>query len=146
VRVYRLEENLQFWQGVSRLVTILSGALGATALLLAAIGVYGVVGYVVSRRMREMGIRIALGAERFDVLILVLRQTMRPAAWGVIAGLAAWLGVSRLLASLLFGVSPLDPLAFGGAVLFVVATALLAGIVPARRATRVDPTIALRYD
>jgi predicted permease len=146
VRVNRLEENLQFWQGMSSLVTMLSSALGGTALLLAAIGVYGVVGYVVSRRMREMGIRMALGAERFDVLALVLRQTMRPVAWGALVGLAACLGVSRLLASLLFGVSSLDPIAFGGAMLFVLGTALFAGLLPARRATRVDPTVTLRYE
>jgi hypothetical protein len=146
VRVNRLEENLQFWQGVSSLVTMLASALGGTALLLAAIGVYGVVGYVVSRRMREMGIRMALGAERIDVLALVLRQTMRPVAWGALVGLAACLGVSRLLASLLFGVSSLDPVAFGGAMLFVLGTALFAGLLPARRATRVDPRVTLRYE
>jgi predicted permease len=146
VRVNPLTDNLGFWQGVSRLVATLSAALGFTALALAAIGVYGVVGYAVNRRMREMGIRLALGARPRDVLALMLRQTMRPVAWGMLLGLVACVGVSRLIASLLFGVSSLDPLAFGGAAAFVLGAALLAGFLPARRATRVDPTTTLRYE
>jgi putative ABC transport system permease protein len=146
VNVARLEDNLGFWQGLSRLVATLSAALGFTALLLAAIGVYGVVGYVVNRRVREMGIRLALGARPRDVVALMLRQTMRPVIVGVVLGLAAAIGVSRLLASLLFGVNALDPLAFGSAAAFVLGAALLAGVLPVRRATRVDPTSALRYE
>jgi predicted permease len=146
VRVNPLTDNLGFWQGVSRLVATLSAALGFTALALAAIGVYGVVGYAVNRRMREMGIRLALGARPRDVLALMLLQTMRPVAWGMLLGLVACVGVSRLIASLLFGVSALDPLAFGGAAAFVLGAALLAGLLPARRATRVDPTTTLRYE
>jgi predicted permease len=146
VRVTPLEDNLGFWQGVSRLVAALSAALGFTALLLAVIGIYGVVGYVVNRRVREMGIRLALGARPSDVVALMLRQTMRPVVLGVVLGLMACIGVSQLLASLLFGVSALDPVAFGSAAAFVLAAALLAGFLPARRATRVDPTAALRYE
>ena len=146
VNVAPLEDNLGFWQGVSRLVATLSATLGFTALLLAVIGVYGVVGYVVNRRVREMGIRLALGARPGDVVTLMLRQTMRPVILGVVLGLVASIGVSRLLASLLFGVNALDPLAFGSAVAFVLGAALLAGFLPARRATRVDPLSALRYE
>jgi predicted permease len=146
VRVSPLAENLGFWQGLSRLVATLSAALGATALLLAAIGVYGVVGYAVNRRVREIGIRLAVGASPRDVLALVLRQTLRPVAWGMLLGLLACVAVSRLLASLLFGVSALDPIAFGAAAAFVLGAALLAAFVPARRATRVDPTTTLRYE
>ena len=146
VRVDPLEANLSFWQGVSRLVATLSATLGFTALMLAAIGVYGVVGYAVNRRVREMGIRLALGARPRDVLTLMLKQTMRPVVWGVLLGLVACVGASRLLASLLFGVSGLDPFAFGGAAAFVLGAALLAGFLPARRATRVDPTTTLRYE
>jgi hypothetical protein len=141
-----LADNLGFWQGVSRLVATLSAALGLTALLLAVIGVYGVVGYVVNRRVREMGIRVALGARPSDVVALMLRQTMRPVIGGVVLGLIACVGVSQLLASLLFGVSALDPLAFSSAAAFVLGAALLAGFLPARRATRLDPTTALRYE
>ena len=146
VNVAPLEDNLGFWQGVSKLVATLSAALGVTALLLAVVGVYGVVGYVVNRRVREMGIRLALGARPADVVTLMLRQTMRPVISGVVLGLLASIGVSRLLASLLFGVNALDPLAFGSAAAFVLGAALLAGFLPARRATRVDPTSALRYE
>jgi predicted permease len=146
VSVTSLEDNLGFWQGVSRLVATLSAALGLTALLLAVIGVYGVVGCVVNRRVRELGIRIALGARAANVVTLMLRQTMRPVILGVVLGLVASVGVSRLLASLLFGVNALDPLAFGSATAFVLGAALLAGFLPARRATRVDPTSALRYE
>ena len=115
-------------------------------LLLAAIGIYGVTAYAVSRRTREIGIRIALGARHADVMRLMLRQGAMLAASGVVLGvLLASLG-SRLIVSLLNGVSGLDPLTFTGAALLFTGVALLATCLPARRALRVDPMVALRND
>jgi predicted permease len=145
-RIVPLEDNLAFWQASARVVSTLSGALGALALALAAVGLYGVVSYTVGRRAREIGIRVALGAARRNVVALILRQTMRPVVIGAAIGLVASVMVSRVLASILFGVSPLDPLALGGATLFVLAVALGAGALPARRAARVDPMAALHHD
>jgi putative ABC transport system permease protein len=99
----------------------------------------------VTQRTREIGIRMTMGAGRRDVTQLVLAQAMRPVAIGVALGLAAGAGVSRVLASLLYGVSPLDPLVFAGVALFLSAVAMLAGYVPAQRASRVDPMTALRH-
>jgi putative ABC transport system permease protein len=124
------------------LLSIFAGA----ALLLAAIGLYGVISYSVAQRTRELGIRIALGAQRGDVLRLILRQGMAVVAAGVIFGVAASLGLTRLIASLLYGISANDPLTF---LLFSVALVLVAFIacwLPARRAARVDPVIALRAE
>ena len=146
VRVSRLEENLDFWRTVSQLVAGLSGSLGALALLLASVGVYGVVSYVVSRRRREVGIRMALGATARDVQRLIVRQTLRPVAVGALIGVAATAAASRVLQSVLFGVSPLDPVAFVGAPLFLLAIALAATLVPTRAAVRVDPMTTLRYE
>ena len=124
---------------------VLSIFAGA-ALLLAAIGLYGVISYSVAQRTRELGIRIALGAQRSDVLRLILRQGMTLVAAGVIFGVAASLGLTRLIASLLYGISASDPLTF---LLFSVALVLVAFVacwLPARRAARVDPVIALRAE
>lgn len=145
-RVGRLEDNLDVWRTLSGLVATLSGALGALALLLASIGVYGLVSYAVSRRLREIGLRVALGAGTRDVLALVLKQNMRPVLIGAAIGVVACVLVARLLTSLLFGVSTLDPLALGGTTLFVLGVALAASLVPACRALRVDPMITLRYE
>jgi predicted permease len=146
VRVEPLEANLEFWRSLSRLVTSLAAALGALALVLAAVGVYGVVAYAMSRRTREIGIRMALGANAPDVLRLVLAQTMRPVVIGAAVGLLACAAVSRILASVLFGVSTLDPLALVGGTLFVLGVALAAGALPARRAASVDPTTTLHHE
>jgi ABC-type antimicrobial peptide transport system permease subunit len=116
------------------------------ALLLASVGLYGVMSYEVSQRTREIGIRIVLGAQRGDVLGLVIRQGMRVVIVGVVLGLAGAAGLSRVVAGLLFGVSPMDPLAFIGVSLFLVAVALLACWLPARRAAKLDPIIALKCE
>ncbi len=123
----------------------LLGGLGALALLLAVIGVYGVVSYSVERRTHEVGIRMAMGAERSDVLKMVAWQGMKVVLIGAVLGLLAAAGLSNLLASFLVGVDTLDPLTFISIPLLLVAAALLAGLIPARRAMQVDPLLALRY-
>jgi len=120
--------------------------MGIVALLLAAIGLYGVMSFSVSRRTREMGVRMALGAEPGDVVLMVLKQGAGQLAIGLVLGLAGALALSGLLANFLFGVNPRDPATFGGIVLVLALTGLLASWVPARRATRVDPAEALRHE
>ena len=125
---------------------ILVAAFGCTALLLAAAGIYGVMAYTVTRRTREVGVRMALGATAGDVLRLVLDQGLRTTAIGVILGAAGTFALTRLMGSLLFGVSPFDPLTLAGAVFLLAAVSLIACWVPARRATRIDPLEALRCE
>jgi ABC-type antimicrobial peptide transport system permease subunit len=120
--------------------------LGATALLLAVVGIYGVMAFVVNQRTREIGIRMALGAAKSDVLRLVLGQGARLAVIGVAAGLACALAATRLLSSVLVGVSAVEPLTFGAASLLLAGVALLACYLPALRAARVDPMAALRNE
>ncbi|HEU4631337.1 MAG TPA: ABC transporter permease [Gemmatimonadaceae bacterium] len=129
-----------------RFLSQLLGIFAAVALLLAAVGTYGILAYMVSERRREIGIRMALGAGRQKVLGLVLRQGLGVAAVGIALGLVGALALSRLAASLLFGVSPVDPLTFSVVAVTIAVVALIACIVPARRATRVDPLVAMRLE
>jgi putative ABC transport system permease protein len=123
-----------------------AGSLGLLGLLLAGTGLYGVTAFSTTQRTREIGIRMALGAQRGDVLALVLRQGLKLAAIGLAAGLALSLGAAQLIAGLLFGVSPADPLVLIAVAIGLGAVALLASYIPARRATQVDPMVALRYE
>jgi ABC-type antimicrobial peptide transport system permease subunit len=135
-------ETLTGERSMATLLSLISGL----ALALASIGLYGVIAYSTARRTREIGIRVALGARRTDVLRMILRQGMRLTLIGVGIGLVAAIGASRVLASQLFGITSTDPVTFGGVVLTLVAVALAACYVPARRAANVDPVNALRYE
>jgi predicted permease len=146
VDVIKLEDNLEIWRTPSRIVAALSGALGALALLLSSIGVYGMVSYSVSRSVREIGIRMALGANGADVMHLVLWQAMRPVLIGGLVGIVGCTGVSQVLSSMLFGLSAHDPVAFVCVPFFLLTVALIASYIPARRAMRVDPMVALRCE
>jgi ABC-type antimicrobial peptide transport system permease subunit len=130
----------------ARIGAVLLAVFGSLALLLAAIGLYGVMSYAVSRRTREIGIRMALGAATGNVLRLVLKEGMSLVGSGVAVGLIVAAAVTRLLASFLYGVSPLDAATFVAIPLLLALVAFLASYLPARRAAKVDPMIALRYE
>jgi macrolide transport system ATP-binding/permease protein len=144
VQVARLEDNMDLWRSFSRIISTLSTMLGGLALLLASIGVYGMVSYAVSRRIREIGIRMALGAGVGNIMSLIVRQGMLPVVVGAGIGMACCAAVSSFMSSVLYGVSPWDPISFIFVPAFLFAVALAACWIPARKAARVDPVESLR--
>ena len=129
-----------------RLNLLLFGLFAALALLLASIGIYGVTAYGVARRTREIGIRIALGANRSDVVRSVVSQSIRLVTMGLLLGLTGAFALTRLMTSMIYGVSSSDPATFSAVAFLLMFVALVACYVPARRAMRVDPIVALRYE
>jgi len=144
--VQTMDDVLANLQAPRQFKMLLLGMFGLLALGLAVVGIYGVVAYGVTQRVQEIGIRMALGAARGDVLWLVAAQGLRLALTGVGMGIVVALALTRFMASLLFGVSPFDPLTFVGVVFLLTLVALAACYIPARRAMRVDPMVALRYE
>jgi putative ABC transport system permease protein len=144
--VATMEQRLSDSLSGPRFNMFLVGIFAVLALALATIGIYGVIVYFVSRRTHEIGIRIALGATPQTVIALVLLQTFWLIGAGVTIGLVAALALTRVMTGLLYGVKPTDPLTFAIVSLLLVAVALLASYIPARRATKVDPIVALRYE
>jgi putative ABC transport system permease protein len=129
-----------------RFHAVLFAIFAGTAALLAAVGIYGVLAYSVTQRTQEIGIRLALGAQRGDVLKMIVREAAALAGIGILAGAAGAALLTRLMTDLLFGVEPFDPVTFALVALVLGGIALLAGYLPGRRATRVDPVIALRAE
>jgi putative ABC transport system permease protein len=144
--VRTMEQIVDDFASGERIMSQLLGIFAALALILAAVGVYGVMAYSVGQRTHEIGIRTALGAEARDIRRMVLRQGLTIGGIGIGIGLLAAAGATRFLGYFLLGVDPLDPVTFGGVSAALLATVLVASWVPARRATRVEPTVALRYE
>jgi putative ABC transport system permease protein len=144
--VRTMTEQIAGQLAVDRMIAVLLSIFGGIALLLAAIGIYGVMAYAVAQRTREIGIRIALGAERSDILTMIVRRGLTLALMGAGIGLAFAFALTRAVKTLLFGISATDPLTFGAISILLIAVALLASYFPARRATKVDPLVALRYE
>ena len=144
--VETLDEVLSNSFAARRLSMILLGIFAVLAMVLSCVGIYGVISYVVGQRTHEIGVRVALGAQRNDVLRLILGQGVRMALMGVGIGLVAALALTRLMSRMLFGVSATDPLTFAGVAVLLCGVAVVACYVPARRAMRVDPMVALRYE
>jgi len=142
----KLEEYVNAAFRRERMIAYLCGCFGALALTLVSVGLYGVMAYAVAQRTKEVGIRMALGARRGDVIGMIVGEALVPVVFGIAIGIAGALAATRVVASLLFGVAPRDPFSFVLAVSAIVAVALLAAAIPARRASRVEPGIALRYE
>ena len=132
------------WQ--PRMATSVLSGFALLALVLAATGIFAVMSFLVAGRTQEIGIRMALGARQRDVLRMVLLQSLRPVAAGVALGIAGALALTRLMTTLLYDVSPTDPMVLAGVTLLLTAVAVLAGLLPARRAARIDPLLALRHE
>jgi ABC-type antimicrobial peptide transport system permease subunit len=145
-RLYRLEDELSKGAAPKRANAILLGLFGAVALLIAGMGLYGLMAFVVTQRTREIGVRVALGAARRDILGLLVRQGAVLIASGVVLGLVAALALARVLRGMLFGIVPDDLVSFLAAPLLLAAIALAATYLPARRALAVDPLVALRAE
>jgi len=143
---YTLDDAVSEAVARPRLVTVLLGLFGAMGLVLGALGIYGVLAYLVTQRTREIGVRIALGARTTSVLGMVLGRGLQLAGIGVGIGLGASLLLTRLMSGVLYGVSPTDPVTFAGVALALLAVAALASAIPAFRAARVDPLTALRAE
>ena len=141
-----MDKLLEASVGQRKLSMILLGVFSAIAVLLASLGIYGVMSYSVAQRSRELGIRMALGAARGRVLRLVIGQGMVLAGIGIVIGLAGAFALTRLLASQLYSITPTDPATFAGVSFLLAGIALVATLVPALRATRVDPVVALREE
>ena len=139
-------DKMDGWFSNRRSLLLLVALFAFSALGLAAVGIYGVVAFSVAGRIRELGVRMALGAQRDDILRMILNQGARMAALGVLAGVVASFAMTRILASLLFGIKATDPLTFIGVAVLLCFVTLLASYIPARRATKIDPIIALRYE
>jgi putative ABC transport system permease protein len=146
VSMSTMQEMISASTAEPRFQTRLLGTFSLLALVLSAVGIYSVLAYSVAQRTKEIGIRMALGAERRDVLAMVVRRTLVLAAVGVSLGALGAFAVTRVLARFLFEVTPTDPATFVTVAVLLTSVALLAGLIPARRATRVDPMVALRYE
>jgi putative ABC transport system permease protein len=146
VRVRTMEENISASVSEPRFRATLLAIFAGAALVLAVVGLYGLMVYTVNQRLHEIGIRIALGADRGDVLLMVIAQGLKLAICGVMVGVLSSLALGRILSGFLYGVSPTDPMTIVGVAVLLTLVALLASYLPARRATRVDPMVALRYE
>ncbi len=146
ITVKKMDDVLSLSVGQPRLYAVITGLFGLVALLLAVVGIFGVVSYVAAQRTREIGVRMALGAQRREILALVVGQGMRPIVIGIAAGIATAIGVTRFMTKLLFHVAPLDPVTFVLVTVLLTGVALVACWIPARRAIRVDPVKSLRSE
>jgi ABC-type antimicrobial peptide transport system permease subunit len=145
-RVRTLNELVDESMAQTSFTLVMLAIAAGVALFLGSVGIYGVVSYVVAQRTREIGVRMAVGAQRGSVGLMVLRQSLALTGCGIVVGTVAALGLTRLMASLLFGVSPFDPITFVGVAIALAAVSVLSAWLPARRASRVDPVVALRFE